>query len=184
MRPILTLALVAALSSIASARSVEGQAAGHSMHGAAILDGAAPAEAGQAGFAAITEIVALLNADPHTDWGRVDIEALRQHLIDMNALTLGAAAETVVLDDRVMFHVTGEGAALRAIRAMVPAHAAALSEAGHWRATAAETVRGADLSITPADQGDLVRIAALGFIGVMTTGAHHQAHHLQIAMGR
>lgn len=40
-----------------------------------------PAEPGQGTFAAIAEIVALLQSDPTTDWATVDIEALRQHLI-------------------------------------------------------------------------------------------------------
>lgn len=181
MRTVIVLAILAAL---AGTQPSWGQSAGHSMHGAGMRHGPTPVEAGQAGFAAIAEIVAMLEADPKTDWSRVDIEALRRHLVDMNALTLDATAETVVLEDRVVFRVSGEGAALRAIRAMVPAHAAALSEAGAWRATAALTERGADLTIAPADPRDLPKIAALGFIGVMATGAHHQAHHLQIAMGR
>lgn len=50
-----------------------------------------PTEAGQAAFATIAEIVAILTADPATDWAKVDIEALRQHLIDMDNVTLRAA---------------------------------------------------------------------------------------------
>ena len=50
--------------------------------------GARPTEAGQGAFAAIQEIVAILEADPDTDWSKVDIDALRQHLVDMNAVTL------------------------------------------------------------------------------------------------
>lgn len=36
-------------------------------------------EGGQSAFAGITEIVALLDADPTTDWATADIEALWQH---------------------------------------------------------------------------------------------------------
>ena len=39
-----------------------------------------PIQTGQAGFAAIQEIVAILEADTTTDWTKVDVEALRQHL--------------------------------------------------------------------------------------------------------
>jgi hypothetical protein len=35
-------------------------------------------------------IVQILDADPKTDWSKVDFEALRQHLIDMNEVTLKA----------------------------------------------------------------------------------------------
>jgi len=49
-----------------------------------------PSEPGQAAFAAIQEIVGILEADPTTDWSKVNIEALRQHLIDMDNVTLRA----------------------------------------------------------------------------------------------
>jgi hypothetical protein len=51
-----------------------------------------PTMPGQAAFGAIQEIVRLLEADPNTDWSKVDLEALRQHLIDMNDVTLKANA--------------------------------------------------------------------------------------------
>ena len=40
--------------------------------------GVVPSEPGQSAFAAIQEIVAMLDSDPETDWSKVDIEALRQ----------------------------------------------------------------------------------------------------------
>ena len=39
---------------------------------------------GQDAFGAMQEIVHILDVDPQTDWSKVDLEALRQHLIDMN----------------------------------------------------------------------------------------------------
>jgi hypothetical protein len=45
---------------------------------------AIPTMPGQDSFGAIQEIVRILEADPNTDWSKVDLEALRQHLIDMN----------------------------------------------------------------------------------------------------
>lgn len=60
-------------------------------------------EAGQDAFAAIQEVV-LLEADPDTDWSRVDIDALRDHLIDMHLVTLYAKVDdgvelTVITDE-------------------------------------------------------------------------------------
>ena len=52
--------------------------------------GSGPREPGQVAFAANQEVVAILASDPATDWSKVDIEALRQHLIDMNSVTLRA----------------------------------------------------------------------------------------------
>ncbi len=43
-----------------------------------------PKEPGQGAFATIAEIVALLTSDPKTDWSKVDIAGLREHLIDMD----------------------------------------------------------------------------------------------------
>ena len=50
------------------------------------MQGAAtsPPMPGQDAFGAIQEIVQILDADPKTDWSKVDLEALRQHLIDMD----------------------------------------------------------------------------------------------------
>ena len=46
-----------------------------------------PTMPGQDAFGAIQEIVQILDADPKTDWSKVDLDALRQHLIDMNEIT-------------------------------------------------------------------------------------------------
>src|ERR1700741_1796256 len=51
-----------------------------------------PRMPGQDAFGAIQQIVQILDADPKTDWSKVDLEALRQHLIDMNEVTLRADA--------------------------------------------------------------------------------------------
>ena len=46
---------------------------------------------------AIGEIVRILEADPKTDWSKVNLEALRQHLIDMNEVALHADAAVELL---------------------------------------------------------------------------------------
>ncbi len=66
-------------------------AAQHAAHGTKPSSTkAVPREPGQSAFAAIQEIVAILEADPETDWSRVNIEALRNHLADMDNVTLRA----------------------------------------------------------------------------------------------
>jgi hypothetical protein len=55
-------------------------------------DSATPTMPGQDAFGAIQEVVRILEADPNTDWSKVNLEALRQHLIDMNEVTLKAKA--------------------------------------------------------------------------------------------
>src|SRR5271169_5032421 len=93
------------------------------MHGQ--RDGApAPAQPGQGAFAAIQEIVEILEADPATDWSKVNIEALRQHLIDMDNVTLRAEVKSEAVDGGMRFTVSGAGAVKESIQRMVTAHAA------------------------------------------------------------
>jgi hypothetical protein len=82
----------------------------------------APTLSGQDAFGAIQEIVQILQADPNTDWSKVNIEALRQHLIDMNEVTLHAVATQRDIENGIEIKVTGEGRTLEAIKRMVPAH--------------------------------------------------------------
>ena len=58
------------------------------MHDMAGMPATAPAMPGQDAFGALAEVVRLLDADPETDWSKVDLERLRQHLIDMNEVVL------------------------------------------------------------------------------------------------
>ena len=51
-----------------------------------------PVIPGQEAFGTIQEIVRTLEADPKTDWSKVDIAALREHLIDMDEVTMRAIA--------------------------------------------------------------------------------------------
>lgn len=139
-------------------------------------------EGGQSAFAAIQEIVAQLMADPKTDWSRVDIEALRQHLIDMDNVTLRARVHVEDIEGGARFEATSEDANVtRSIRAMVPAHAATMDGVEGWTMQASEIPGGAALVVTGSDPD---HIRALGFIGVMAVGMHHQAHHLALAAGQ
>ena len=80
---------------------------------------APPSETGQSAF---QKIVAKLEADPLTDWSKVENEALRQHLSDMNNVTLNAVVETEEDNDAFRFLVTAEDAARGPIRRMVMGH--------------------------------------------------------------
>jgi hypothetical protein len=149
-------------------------------HGAA--DATAPSQPGQAAFAAIQEIVGILEADPHTDWSKVDIDALRQHLVDMNNVTLTASVTSEPLPGGMRYVVSGTGTVQDSIRRMIVAHAATMNGVDGWRFEAASTETGATLTAYPP-AADAVRLRGLGFFGVMTRGMHHQAHHLMIARG-
>lgn len=140
-------------------------------------------EAGQSAFAAIAQIVDVLNADPATDWSKVDIEALRQHLIDMDNVTLRAVVAARPGPTGAEFTVTSPDPGVQAsIRRMVHAHVTTMNGVNGWTLTAADTADGAVLTVA-GTEADAAKIAGLGFIGVLTLGMHHQAHHLMIARG-
>lgn len=144
---------------------------------------AAPKEAGQDAFGTIQEIIAILDADPTTDWSKVDIEALRTHLVDMNRVTVDAEVAATEVPRGAQFVARGTGRTLEALRRMVPAHAAFIDGRDGWKLVAQPREYGVTLTVTAGDPAQTTRIRALGFIGVMATGAHHQAHHLAIAKG-
>lgn len=140
-------------------------------------------EGGQSAFAAIAQIVEVLNADPTTDWSKVNIEALRQHLIDMDNVTLRAVVVAAPTPTGATFTVTSPDTAVQAsIQRMVKAHAATMYGANGWTLTASETAGGMVLDVS-GTAADAAKINGLGFIGVLTLGMHHQAHHLMIAKG-
>jgi hypothetical protein len=148
------------------------------MHGASNL----PTMPGQDAFGAIQEVVQMLEADPATDWSKVNIAALREHLIDMNEVTLRAATSERMLDNGIEIAVTGEGRTLAAIKRMVPAHVNELKEIG-WSAKTDELPNGVKLTVTASQATPLTKLKALGFMGIMVQGGHHQRHHLAMAKG-
>jgi hypothetical protein len=141
-----------------------------------------PSMPGQDAFGAIQEVVQLLESDRSTDWSKVDIAALREHLIDMNEVTLHAAASERMLANGIEIAVTGEGRTLAAIKRMVPAHVRELQEVG-WNAKTENLSNGVKLTVTASEAQPLAKLKALGFVGIIVQGGHHQPHHLAMAKG-
>jgi hypothetical protein len=158
-------------------QGMSGQHGGGQMHGAAL---GAP---GQDAFGTIQEVVRVLEADPKTDWTKVDLEGLRQHLIDMNEVTLKADAKAKPIDGGLSIDVTGAGRTLAAIQRMIPAHAQELNKTKGWSAKAETLPTGVRLTVTSADSKQVAHIRGLGFIGLLASGSHHQPHHLAMARG-
>ena len=127
----------------------------------------------------------MLEADPKTDWSKVDLEALRQHLIDMNDVTLQRRVPIAKpIDGGLEIAVTGSGRTLAAIQRMVPAHAAEINGLNGWSAkTAPLGQRRAAARSRPAIRRKSQHIRGLGFIGILVSGSHHQPHHLAMAKG-
>ncbi len=141
-----------------------------------------PTMPGQEVFGTIQEIVHILEADPATNWSKVNIAALREHLIDMDEVTMRAATNQQALADGIAITVTGEGRTLDAIKRMVPAHTHELAALG-WQARTDDLPNGVKLVVTTSDPRQVVKLNALGFMGIMVQGAHHQIYHLMMAKG-
>ncbi|WP_180901599.1 hypothetical protein [Martelella soudanensis] len=142
-----------------------------------------PTEPGQGAFAAIQEIAGMLAADETTDWSKVDLEALRQHLIDMDNVTLRARVTSAPADGGMIFRISGDGEVRDSIVRMVTAHTATMNGVGGFTYEAEESTNGATLIARAENPADVEKLSGLGFIGVMTLGAHHQEHHIAIARG-
>jgi MFS superfamily sulfate permease-like transporter len=149
-------------------------------------DTATPTMPGQDAFGAIQEIVRILESDPKTKWSKVNLEALRQHLIDMSEVTLKADAVTKLIDDGIEVTITGTGRTVEAIQRMVPAHAHQVDQThlNGWSVKTEPLPNGVLLTVTSGDPLQVQHIRGLGFIGVMASGSHHQAHHLAMAKGQ
>jgi hypothetical protein len=155
---------------------------GHGMHGQQSGALGVPTMSGQDAFGTIQEVVQILQADPATDWSKVNIASLRQHLIDMDEVTLRAKAAERLLDNGIEIAVTGDGRTVEAIKRMVPAHVSELREVG-WNAKSEDLPNGVKLTVTASESQPLAKLKALGFMGIMVQGAHHQPHHLMMAKG-
>lgn len=155
----------------------------HSNH-KPVVRGAVPLESGQGAFAALAEIAAILTSDPGTDWSQVDLGALHRHLLDMDALITRAEVSEVRRSDGLRVTVRRIGTGGEAAMRMVPAHSPMLEAETGWRADVRVGQDHIVWTVSAVSAADAVKIQALGFFGLMATGAHHQSHHLAIARGR
>lgn len=140
-------------------------------------------EPGQGAFAALSEVVRVLEADPDTDWGQVDLGGLRAHLVDMDRLVSDTIVEETALPNGLSAMATGEGDTMAALRRMVPAHAVQLAQDDRWAVAAIEAENGVELRVTSDDPAVVARIRGLGFFGLMASQDHHREHHLMMARG-
>lgn len=169
------------------ATPIAAQHADHSSHSGHVLPDAAaavlPTEPGDSAFAAIAEIVAMLSEDPETDWSRVDIDGLREHLVDMNQLVFGASVRSEQLPGGLRMQIDTSGRPGEAASRMVPVHGPVLASETGWQSDVTRDGDEIVWIVTGRGEGEAERIQALGFFGLMATGEHHRVHHLALARG-
>ncbi len=168
----------------AMAQATHTEGMDHSVHDAVTEADSSPlTEPGQGAFAALSEVVQVLEADPNTDWSMVNLTALRDHLIDMDVLVRDAVVAQEVLPDGVKSTVTGDAQALATAGRMLPAHGAELAKDDRWVVDVVAAGDAVVLTVTSDDPATAMRIKALGFYGLMASQDHHRAHHYIIATG-
>jgi len=158
----------------------------HGMHEQHHPGGSGEMLPGQDAFGAMAEVVRILESDPNTDWSKVDLERLRQHLIDMNEVVLRAAVKATPVTGGLAMDITGSGRTAQSIRAMVIPHATELDRMPGWSAKTESIGGGVRLIVTardPSDAKTVARIRGLGFAGLLVQGGHHGPHHLAMAKG-
>lgn len=178
-----------ALATLLSPSCAAAQHADHAAHRPAARDTTPPPTParqatlpGQDAFAAIAEVVRILKDDPATDWSKVNIEALREHLMDMHDVTLNSVVRSELVPGGVQLTVTGAGRTGDAIQRMVAAHTPMLAAEGLDGAVE-RIPAGVKWRVTTNDPKRVGEVRALGFIGIMTLGEHHTTHHLMLARG-
>ena len=142
-------------------------------------------EAGNDAFGTIQEVIKKLNDDPQTDWSKVNIEALRAHLSDMQEMTLNIeviSQKNIPNGVEVTLQATTPRAN-RALKRAFMAHPNQLKKETGWVILVEDKNQNFTIKATTTKSNEINKIRALGYIGLMAYGSHHQPHHWMMATG-
>ena len=141
---------------------------------------------GQAVFGTVQEAIRRLEADSTTDWSQVDVDRLRQHLLDMHQVALNVAVEGKTPIQRgVRIRIRPRKEAARAsLRRVLDAHPMMLKQETGWTMKVEEQGDTYVLRVTTDDPNETAKIRALGYMGLLAYGQHHQRHHWQLVRGK
>jgi hypothetical protein len=161
------------------------QHAGHSSAHSHVMSASPLTAAGNYAFLTIQEAIEKLDADPNTDWSNVNLEVLRQHLVDMQNFTLNVK----VLSQKPL--IKGMQAVVRpdnkdaeaSLDRVFDAHPVQLKKETGWDMSVTKQDGSYTVTVTTNNPAEVAKIRGLGYIGAMATGAHHQSHHWSMAKG-
>ena len=141
-------------------------------------------EAGTDPFAVIQEVIALLEANPDTDWSVINIEALRSHLVEMQDMTLNVTVEQQPINLGFMAVITPTtNRALDSLIQVLAAHPSQMKIETGWDMTVANNNGIFTITVTTDQLFDVDKIRGLGYIGIIAYGNHHQPHHWAMVSG-
>lgn len=188
-RTVVVAVLAAAATSAGLVRADGGHAPGAMASGqmmpAGHTDRSPLTEPGNDAFGAIQEVIRALDADPKTDWSKVNLEALRRHLVDMNNMTLNVTvlAQRPIPGGVAITVAPNSPAVAASLDRVFAAHPAQLEAETGWKMTVTRKQGTYRMIVTTGDASQVAKIRGLGYIGILASGAHHQAHHWAIARG-
>jgi len=141
---------------------------------------------GQSVFGAVQEAVRELEADSTTDWSEVDVGALHRHLLDMHRVAVHVTVEenTPIQNGlRLTVRPTTE-ATRESLTRVLDAHPHMLRQETGWTMEVENAGDEYVLRTTTADAAEVDKIRALGYMGLLAYGSHHQHHHWHLVRGR
>jgi hypothetical protein len=141
--------------------------------------------AGNDAFWTIQEAIQKLDADPSTDWNKVNLEALRQHLVDMQNFTLHVEvlSQTPIAQGMQAVVQPTTKRAEASLERVFAAHPTQLKRETGWDMRVAKQGDVFVLTVITPNETEVARLRGLGYIGVMALGAHHQMHHWGMVQG-
>lgn len=140
----------------------------------------------QAVFGAVQEAIRVLEADPETDWSAVDMEALRQHLIDMHHVAMNVeVVDKEPVEGGAQLTARALGSEARAsLERVLETHPMMLREEAGWEVQVETDGPSHRITVTDPEGTDAEKIRALSYIGLLAYGSHHQTHHQHLVQGR
>ena len=141
-------------------------------------------ESGTDPFATLQEVITVLEANPGTNWEKVNIEALRLHLVEMQDMTINVDVKQQDINNGFQAVVTPTtNRAVKSITRVLSGHPVQMKAETGWDMQVQNNNGVFTVTVTTDNAKDGAKIRGLGYIGVMAYGSHHQPHHWAIASG-
>jgi hypothetical protein len=141
-------------------------------------------ESGTDPFATLQEVIAALESNTRTNWEKVNIEALRLHLVEMQDMTINVDVKQQHIDNGFQAVVSPTTSnAVKSLTRVLSGHPAQMKAETGWDMQVQINNSVFTLTVTTDNAKDVAKIRGLGYIGVMAYGNHHQPHHWAMASG-
>ena len=141
-------------------------------------------ESGTDPFATLQEVITALEANTGTNWEKVNIEALRLHLVEMQDMTINVDVKHQYIDNGFQAVVTPTtNRAVKSLTRVLSGHPAQMKAETGWDMQVSNNDDIFTLTVVSKKAHEVAKIRGLGYIGVMSYGNHHQPHHWAMASG-